>query len=83
MHDPVVIKVRDTYYVFSTGGRPGQGVVPIRTSEDMRATRRNADLSPRSDAPASAGNRCIRQRRQCRPFLRESTKPVWVSGRRA
>ena len=36
VHDPVVIRERDTYYVFSTGGRPGQGVVPIRTSKDMR-----------------------------------------------
>ena len=36
VHDPVVIRERDSYYVFSTGGRPGQGVVPIRTSKDMR-----------------------------------------------
>jgi arabinan endo-1,5-alpha-L-arabinosidase len=36
VHDPAVIKERDTYYVFSTGGRPGQGIVPIRTSMDLR-----------------------------------------------
>ena len=36
VHDPVVIKERDTYYVFCTGGRRGEGVVPIRTSKDMR-----------------------------------------------
>ena len=36
VHDPVVIKERDTYYVFCTGGRNGQGVIPVRTSTDMR-----------------------------------------------
>jgi len=36
VHDPVVIRERDTYYVFCTGGRRGEGVVPIRTSPDMR-----------------------------------------------
>jgi arabinan endo-1,5-alpha-L-arabinosidase len=37
VHDPVLIKEGDTYYVFSTGGgRQAQGVIPIRTSKDMR-----------------------------------------------
>lgn len=36
VHDPVAIKEKDTYYVFSTGGRNGQGVIPIRTSTDLR-----------------------------------------------
>lgn len=37
VHDPVMIKQGDTYYLFSTGGgREGQGVIPIRTSKDMR-----------------------------------------------
>lgn len=36
VHDPVVIKEKNTYYVFCTGGRQGQGVIPIRTSIDMR-----------------------------------------------
>ena len=36
VHDPVVIKEKGTYYVFCTGGRSGQGVLPIRTSPDMR-----------------------------------------------
>jgi arabinan endo-1,5-alpha-L-arabinosidase len=36
VHDPVVIKEQGTYYVFCTGGRNGQGVIPIRTSSDMR-----------------------------------------------
>ena len=36
VHDPVVIKEKGTYYVFCTGGRSGQGVLPIRTSSDMR-----------------------------------------------
>jgi hypothetical protein len=35
VHDPVVIKEKNTYYVFCTGGRNGQGVIPIRTSSDM------------------------------------------------
>src|SRR5687767_169284 len=36
VHDPVAIEEKGTYYVFSTGGRNGQGVIPIRTSKDMR-----------------------------------------------
>lgn len=36
VHDPVVIKEKGTYYVFCTGGRNGRGVLPIRTSTDMR-----------------------------------------------
>ena len=36
VHDPVVIKEKGTYYVFCTGGRSGQGVIPIRTSTDLR-----------------------------------------------
>ena len=34
VHDPVIIKDGATYYVFSTGGRPNEGVIPIRTSQD-------------------------------------------------
>jgi arabinan endo-1,5-alpha-L-arabinosidase len=36
VHDPVVIREKGTYYVFCTGGRSGLGVLPIRTSPDMR-----------------------------------------------
>jgi uncharacterized LabA/DUF88 family protein len=36
VHDPVIIKERGTYYVFATGGRAGQGIIPIRTSSDLR-----------------------------------------------
>jgi arabinan endo-1,5-alpha-L-arabinosidase len=36
VHDPVVIREKGTYYVFCTGGRSGQGVLPIRTSPDLR-----------------------------------------------
>lgn len=36
VHDPVAIKEKDTYYVFCTGGRNGQGIIPIRTSTDLR-----------------------------------------------
>ncbi len=39
VHDPVAIKERGTYYVFCTGGRNGSGVIPIRTSTDMRTWR--------------------------------------------
>ena len=35
-HDPVVIKQDGTYYVFVTGGRSGQGIIPIKTSPDLR-----------------------------------------------
>ncbi len=36
VHDPSVIKAGDAYYLFSTGGRAGQGVIPIRTSTNLR-----------------------------------------------
>jgi arabinan endo-1,5-alpha-L-arabinosidase len=36
VHDPAAIMEKGTCYVFSTGSRPGQGVIPIRTSKDMR-----------------------------------------------
>jgi arabinan endo-1,5-alpha-L-arabinosidase len=36
VHDPSAIKQGNRYYVFCTGGRSGQGVIPIRTSTDMR-----------------------------------------------
>jgi arabinan endo-1,5-alpha-L-arabinosidase len=35
VHDPAIIKERDTYYVFCTGRRPGGGIIPIRTSKDL------------------------------------------------
>src|SRR6266545_7893802 len=36
VHDPATIKEGKTYYLFSTGGRAGQGMIPVRTSTDMR-----------------------------------------------
>jgi arabinan endo-1,5-alpha-L-arabinosidase len=36
VHDPAAIKEGSTYYLFCTGGRAGQGVVPIRTSSNLR-----------------------------------------------
>ena len=36
VHDPAIIREGDTYYVFATGGRPGEGVIPVRTSTDLR-----------------------------------------------
>jgi arabinan endo-1,5-alpha-L-arabinosidase len=35
VHDPVIIKQKDTYYVFATGGRWGAGTIPIRRSKDL------------------------------------------------
>ena len=35
VHDPAIIKEKDTYYVFCTGRRPGGGNIPIRTSKDL------------------------------------------------
>jgi arabinan endo-1,5-alpha-L-arabinosidase len=36
VHDPVIMKHKDTYYVFCTGGGRGNpGIVPIRTSKDL------------------------------------------------
>lgn len=36
VHDPVIMKEGDTYYVFATGGRRGRGYVPIHASKDLR-----------------------------------------------
>jgi arabinan endo-1,5-alpha-L-arabinosidase len=36
VHDPVMIKHGDTYYLFATGGRRGRGITPLHTSKDMR-----------------------------------------------
>jgi arabinan endo-1,5-alpha-L-arabinosidase len=36
VHDPVMIKHGDAYYLFATGGRRGRGITPIHTSKDMR-----------------------------------------------
>ena len=36
VHDPVIIRHEDTYYIFSTGGgRRSQGIIPIRRSQDL------------------------------------------------
>ena len=37
VHDPAIIKEKDTYYVFATGRVPGGGgIIPIRASKDLR-----------------------------------------------
>jgi arabinan endo-1,5-alpha-L-arabinosidase len=37
VHDPVIMKEGDTYYVFCTGGgRGNEGIIPIRTSKDLQ-----------------------------------------------
>jgi arabinan endo-1,5-alpha-L-arabinosidase len=48
VHDPVMIKEKDTYYVFCTGGRNGSGVLPIRTSKDLRTWTRTGFVFPDS-----------------------------------
>jgi len=35
VHDPVLIRQDDTYYVFCTGGRAGEGMIPVRSSKDL------------------------------------------------
>jgi arabinan endo-1,5-alpha-L-arabinosidase len=35
VHDPVIIREADAFYVFCTGGGRREGVIPIRTSKDM------------------------------------------------
>ena len=44
MHDPVMIKHGDTYYLLATGGRRGRGITPIHTSKDMRAWSRGGSV---------------------------------------
>ena len=34
VHDPVIIRENDTFYVFSTGNRRA-GILPIRCSKDL------------------------------------------------
>ena len=53
---PVVIKEKGTYYVFCTGGRNGQGVLPIRTSRICGRGRRPASSSSR--CPSGSGRKC-------------------------
>jgi arabinan endo-1,5-alpha-L-arabinosidase len=36
VHDPVVLKEGASYYLFCTGGRAGQGIIPVRTSTNLR-----------------------------------------------
>jgi arabinan endo-1,5-alpha-L-arabinosidase len=41
VHDPVIIREKDTYYVFCTGGgRNAPGIIPIRGSTDLRTWKR-------------------------------------------
>lgn len=35
VHDPAMVRHGDTFYVFSTGGRPGRGIIYIRSSRDL------------------------------------------------
>ena len=40
VHDPVMIRQGDTFYVFSTGGPRRGGIIPIRCSNDLYTWRR-------------------------------------------
>ncbi len=46
VHDPTVIKDGSRYYLFSTGGRAGQGIIPIRTSTDLRSWKSSGFVFP-------------------------------------
>jgi len=35
VHDPVIMKEGDTYYIFSTGGGRRSGIIPVRRSKDL------------------------------------------------
>lgn len=35
VHDPAMIRQGNTFYLFSTGGRPGRGIINIRCSKDL------------------------------------------------
>jgi len=48
VHDPVLIKDKQTYYLFATGGRNGRGVIPIRTSPDLRVWQTAGSVFPES-----------------------------------
>ena len=36
VHDPVIVRDGDTYYLTGSGGRPAPGIAAIRTSKDLR-----------------------------------------------
>jgi arabinan endo-1,5-alpha-L-arabinosidase len=42
VHDPVIAKQGETYYIFYTGGRRGRNCIPLLTSRDMRTWSRGA-----------------------------------------
>jgi arabinan endo-1,5-alpha-L-arabinosidase len=46
VHDPAVAKEGNTYYVFCTGGRAGQGIIPIRTSTNLRTWKASGYVFP-------------------------------------
>jgi arabinan endo-1,5-alpha-L-arabinosidase len=48
VHDPVLVKDKNLYFVFCTGGRNGRGVLPIRQSADLRTWSRAGFVFPDS-----------------------------------
>jgi arabinan endo-1,5-alpha-L-arabinosidase len=55
LHDPVIIKEKDTYHVFGSGGWSGKPGVTWRTSKDLHAWTDNG--SPFDEVPAWAAAR--------------------------
>ena len=41
VHDPVIIRQDDTYYIFATGGHPIWGMIPTKKSKDLIHWQRN------------------------------------------
>lgn len=67
VHDPVIIKEKDTYYVFSTGGGRRGGVIPIRCSTNMLDWTRCGSVFPR--LPEWATNEITRARGSWAPDI--------------
>ncbi len=78
VHDPVIIREKNTYYVFSTGLGPGSGIIPIRCSNDLhhwtlcgrvfdRASRMGVKRNPGGER--GVGSRHLLLQRQVPPIL--------------
>ncbi|MBC8096343.1 MAG: arabinan endo-1,5-alpha-L-arabinosidase, partial [Akkermansiaceae bacterium] len=75
VHDPVIIKEKGTYYIFSTGGggRRGGGVIPIRCSTNLLHWTRCGSVF--EILPAWATNEITRARGAWAPDI------SWFNGR--
>ena len=66
-HDPVIIKEKDTYYVFCTGGGRRGGIIPIRCSTNMVDWTRCGSVFPQ--LPEWATNEITRARGSWAPDI--------------